>query len=196
MQPYAKKSRRTSSEVAVSALAPERAPCTDFSLSVTPFHFFSLQSPEMGHYNSTQSQKFQRSPNLFDTKLQYHGVVRGARRPSQTKALARPPAVRAFSHQTLLWHGAWRRGLSPREVARGRCPRDACCPRARRFRGPALSTPHLSPGAASVLGRLLDEHGRLGVEARLLRVRARVRLGLGWDRVRIRLGLGLGLGLG
>ena len=42
MQPYEKIPRRTPSEVAVSALAPERAPSTDFSLSATPFHFFSL----------------------------------------------------------------------------------------------------------------------------------------------------------
>ena len=41
MQPYEKIRRRTPSEVAVSALAPERAPSTDFSLSATPFHFFS-----------------------------------------------------------------------------------------------------------------------------------------------------------
>ena len=41
MQPYEKIPRRTPSEVAVSALAPERAPSTDLSLSATPFHFFS-----------------------------------------------------------------------------------------------------------------------------------------------------------
>ena len=45
MQPYEKIPRRTPSEVAVSALAPERAPSTDFSLSATPFHFFSPSSP-------------------------------------------------------------------------------------------------------------------------------------------------------
>ena len=42
MQPYAKKSRSTSSEPAVSALAPQQGTSEDFSLSDTPFHFFSL----------------------------------------------------------------------------------------------------------------------------------------------------------
>ena len=41
MQPYAKKSRSTSSEPAVSALAPQQGTSEDFPLSATPFHFFS-----------------------------------------------------------------------------------------------------------------------------------------------------------
>ena len=42
MQPYEEKSRRTPSEAAVSALAPEKGPFDGFPLSDTPFHFFSL----------------------------------------------------------------------------------------------------------------------------------------------------------
>ena len=53
MQPYEKIRRRTPSEVAVSALAPERAPCTDFSLSATPFHFFSRRVYSNISYNTT-----------------------------------------------------------------------------------------------------------------------------------------------
>ena len=41
MQPYAKKSRRTSSEAAVSALAPEQGTLRGFPLSDTLYHFFS-----------------------------------------------------------------------------------------------------------------------------------------------------------
>jgi len=44
MQPYAKKSRRTSSEAAVSALAPEQGTLRGFPLSDTLYHFFSLLS--------------------------------------------------------------------------------------------------------------------------------------------------------
>ena len=59
MQPYAKKSRSTSSEPAISALAPQQGTSEDFSLSATPFHFFShvgftvVVAPENGMQRAT-----------------------------------------------------------------------------------------------------------------------------------------------
>ena len=74
--PVKKIPRRTPSEVAVSALAPERATSTDFSLSATPFHFFSPRSERTYTLRTWRNRKDVFTLDLVSTRTNAsHGAA-------------------------------------------------------------------------------------------------------------------------
>ena len=96
MQPYAKKSRSTSSEPAVSALAPQQGTSEDFPLSATPFHFFSQVSKTADlfvvyHLSAGQDGALQWAAAIAAVKAAHPGRGQRARRHVAVTVSERDP---------------------------------------------------------------------------------------------------------